>query len=340
MTDNNKADFYPDLWVKGGEEVSLADISQAQELPTAKDQWPAASKDLVFVWEDRKAVNQLPEDGPAGFYQADVALRGKALFTRYLQFSGAGGWGDTGDAGSRIGQALSKTGEAAVEFFLIPARQAVGRVLGLGTHSGALLTFTQKGKEMRIASTAPVNREVSFRLPLDRDSALHLVANFTGREMELFINGTSAGSRPFPLDFTSSPIESLELGDREGRWQGILEGLAVYNHPLKGEEIDKHASYASKKNRARDVVPRLVLQGERQEVSAVPAPDAIGNYSRALVAEWAVLDRRIVLDYNRSSDTQNLIVEKFDDHPELEGERQIMDLFAPDLELYYRLPEK
>ena len=35
---------------------------------------------------------------------------------------------------------------------------------------------------------------------------------------------------------------------------------------------------------------------------------------------------------------ERLTLEKFSDHPELEGERQMMDVFEPDLEMYYRLP--
>jgi len=30
-------------------------------------------------------------------------------------------------------------------------------------------------------------------------------------------------------------------------------------------------------------------------------------------------------------------VEKFDQHPELEGERLMMDMFDPDLDLYYQV---
>ena len=91
----------------------------------------------------------------------------------------------------------------------------------------------------------------------------------------------------------------------------------------------------------------------------MPAADAIGAYRRALVvntysvdqvvrgqygqdrilvAEWAILDREIIKSYENLGQTERLVLEKFSDHPQLEGERQMMDVFEPDLEMYYRLP--
>lgn len=66
---------------------------------------------------------------------------------------------------------------------------------------------------------------------------------------------------------------------------------------------------------------------------------AQGEYGqdRILVAEWAVLDRKIVKKYREPAETEKLVLEKFDDHPELEGERQMMDIFEPELDMYYRL---
>lgn len=98
--------------------------------------------------------------------------------------------------------------------------------------------------------------------------------------------------------------------------------------------------------------------GTLLDTTEIPAPDSIGAYRRALVvnsysvddvvqgeydqdrilvAEWAVLDRKIIKEYADSAQTEQLVLEKFDDHPELEGERQMMDIFEPDLDMYYRL---
>jgi hypothetical protein len=58
-----------------------------------------------------------------------------------------------------------------------------------------------------------------------------------------------------------------------------------------------------------------------------------------LVAQWAVLDRKVLPEAGQSTlgFQEQLTLEPFDRHPELEGERLIMDLFDPELELYYRV---
>ena len=35
---------------------------------------------------------------------------------------------------------------------------------------------------------------------------------------------------------------------------------------------------------------------------------------------------------------EQLLLEQFADHPELEGEHQMIDICEPDLKMYYRLP--
>ena len=52
----------------------------------------------------------------------------------------------------------------------------------------------------------------------------------------------------------------------------------------------------------------------------------------------AILDRTLVKNYDQAGAPERLILEKFADHPELEGESQMTDIFEPDLEMYYRLP--
>jgi hypothetical protein len=56
------------------------------------------------------------------------------------------------------------------------------------------------------------------------------------------------------------------------------------------------------------------------------------------VAEWAILDGKVIKSYQEPRRAEQLVLEKFSDHPQLEGERQMMDIFEPDLEMYYRLP--
>ena len=54
------------------------------------------------------------------------------------------------------------------------------------------------------------------------------------------------------------------------------------------------------------------------------------------VAEWAILDRKIIPPSPEANRDYRLHLERFDDHPELEGERLFMDMFDPELETVLR----
>ncbi len=133
---------------------------------------------------------------------------------------------------------------------------------------------------------------------------------------------------------------------------------ALYQSPLSSEHLEMNSSYAFKKHSAGNEIKTLVVEAKLSETTEIPAPDSIGAYRRALVvnsydvlkvvdgnydeekivvAEWAVLDRQIIKKYSDEPQVERLVLEAFDDHPELEGERQMMDIFEPDLTMYYRL---
>jgi hypothetical protein len=102
---------------------------------------------------------------------------------------------------------------------------------------------------------------------------------------------------------------------------------------------------------------RVVVEGRLRHAGPVPSPQSILPYRNALVvseyevervvqgtyepqairvAHWAIRDSK-VLDGARKTPgaTMRLTVERYDAHPELEGERLITDLGASDQPLYY-----
>ena len=149
------------------------------------------------------------------------------------------------------------------------------------------------------------------------------------------------------------------LGDTSGSLQARLSGFAVYNRLLTPAEIAANSRLAHQTQSKTPATARLVVDATLQETTEIPSPDAIGAYSRALVvntyavnrvidgkytesrilvAEWAILDRNIIKSYQTPAQPEQLVLEKFADHPQLEGERQMMDVFEPELEMFYRLP--
>ena len=107
---------------------------------------------------------------------------------------------------------------------------------------------------------------------------------------------------------------------------------------------------------------RLVLTARPVEFSRIPLPAAIAPYRRALVvnryevelvtegryaekqimvAHWAIRDGRVLPAALRDkTKTYRLVLEPFDEHPELEGERLIMDSDEFRLPLYYEIRDQ
>jgi hypothetical protein len=67
---------------------------------------------------------------------------------------------------------------------------------------------------------------------------------------------------------------------------------------------------------------------------------AEGAYSgkTVLVAQWAIRNRRVLAGAHKTTGSQHrLTLERYDAHPELEGERLISPSDSPDLPLYYEV---
>ena len=102
---------------------------------------------------------------------------------------------------------------------------------------------------------------------------------------------------------------------------------------------------------------RAVVQGRVVHAGPIPAPQSILPYRHALavneyevlsvvegaieprrirVAEWVIRDSEVIQRAaRRVGEERRLVIERYDAHPELEGERLITDLGASDQPLYY-----
>ncbi len=358
VTGNGRADFFPDLWIEGG---GKADLTVKPGKPTVrleKESWPGVRENLAFVWENMKAANQLDEKSPVGFSQCNIELRGQALYTRQLQLATAGGFGETGEAAKKIGVALAKSGRGSVELILTLESGRKGAILSFGGGGKEQLQFVLQGEDLVVHSAASTATAVWPSL-FTTGRAQHLAANFNGKNLEIFIDGLSAGKKEMTIDLAGMALDTLRLGDATGSLQAVLSGIAVYNKELKQAEITANMRLAHARVDKAKPADVLVVAGVVQETSEIPAPDAIGAYRRALVvntyavnkviqgiyqqdrilvAEWAILDRNIIKSYQTPPSLEELVLEKMSDNPQLEGERQMMDVFEPELEMYYRLP--
>lgn len=118
---------------------------------------------------------------------------------------------------------------------------------------------------------------------------------------------------------------------------------------------------AATTSRAGVPADRTMVDARVVSAGAVPTPESIAPYRHALVvsryevvnvidgqpaggaiavAEWAIRDARVLPDAGRQNGaTHRLTLERFEAHPELEGERLIQGSDVADLPLYYAIPQ-
>ena len=153
----------------------------------------------------------------------------------------------------------------------------------------------------------------------------------------------------------------LAPGGNAPAWKGALENVAVYARWIGPAEAAKKfkalASGMAKRANLQALSVRAVLLSE----PAAPAPSSIAPYRRALLAghyrveetvegkspgseilaaRWAIMDGALLPPRpGAAPGAQALRLELYSDHPELEGERLIMESTRYDLPLYYILDD-
>ena len=373
LTHNDRADFYPDVWLANGSRSNFS-LEQAGTIPVAATKqeliWPVNRDRVVFLWQDELAENKLAENSLLGFSQFRVTPKQRAHFNRFLEMdlqqSGFVADWPTGKALALIQQ----KGGAGLEFLFPPdavsARDA-GPVLRVqGKQGEQYVSLSQRGKDLVLAVSDSTKAAGKIELTdvLQPHRPVHLFVNIKGKKVTVYVNGRLSKelvSHDAPL--ASRQDISLLLGRPEPGISGIngaLSHVALFAGPTTGQDITRSAQLITGTLESRQDVQTFAFKGKLIEASKVPRPEDLGAYQRALVvnryrvieplqgnypakeilvAQWAVLDRTVLpeaADF-AEGDIAELQVEKFDQHPELEGERLMMDMFDPDLEIYYQV---
>ena len=121
----------------------------------------------------------------------------------------------------------------------------------------------------------------------------------------------------------------------------------------------KPVSAIPRKPAPRKTIKRLIVEARLTDLSAIPTPPDIAPYRRALLvngydivrvisgsyrqkkimaAHWVIEEGQVLKDAIREKGkTYRMVMERYDDHPELEGERLIMDSDEFKLPLFYEL---
>ncbi len=383
-THNDRGDFYPDAWIEGGEAVSAAEVLKQAEremLAAAKPKtaeqlakhktWPGDQEQLVFLWENDSATNQIvPADGEGG-PTCRVLCRGGAKFGRDYEMDLAGGSGLAEDADERLLAACRKSNALGIEAVLTPAnvkQSGPARIVTFSSSASSRnFTLGQDGDQLVMRLRTPrtgdngVNPQVVL-CKIEAGRTYHVIVSYFPGRMLCHVDGRQVlSTTDVAGDFSNWGKQHLLFGDEwtGGRdWAGRLEGVAVYSRFIGAEEAAyKHALYAPRLKQRRPA-PRIVIEGKLRALTPSPAVADLEDYARALVvyeydvakvltgkcphkrllvAHWAILDRQVVagLKERKQGEVCRLVLEPFDAHPQLEAERQFNDFGTSDLPLFY-----
>ncbi|MCI5149017.1 MAG: hypothetical protein D3916_06470 [Candidatus Electrothrix sp. MAN1_4] len=395
VSHNQKADFYPDVWLANGyasnfnaqqtvTQVVKNGEEPANEPEKSEELAKELAEELLFIWENLKAENKLPETGLLGFQQLNVQPVQRAFFNRYLEMELHGAGYKAEWPQKEAASILREKEKLGVEFLFTPKNTAPatqGHLVFIGAFIGAKgtpedsygLQVSQLAAGLEIELFAPSFSLAHIQIPdlFHEHTPEHMYIAVETTGIKVYVGGVlkreiQLKDSPFSswqeavLLFGETDPATLE-NDQKNAFNAALSHVALHSKPLSAEEIAAKFQWIAKTLQERQPIETLSFQGTITEVSKVPAPESLGAYSRALVvnryainaesvegeypekeilvAQWAVLDRKILPEtaaFTVGSQAK-LQVHPFDAHQELEGERLMMDMFDPDLELYYQV---
>lgn len=341
-TKNDLADVFPDVWVSGGEKVSLsvkhlgkagvkesevADAaSQAQEAPKTEvkptaGKWPGQTENAAFVWRNIRSNHNT-----AGDRNCNAEPRGRARFTREFGMLVDGGWfnadSDSVDAileavsgpAASFEMLVTPNGTSDGEIFRCPEFSVVvsgGRYIALTPAGGIDLGTAEAGKAAHIAVARDADQWAGYRDGARVKDGADRAAN-TG---------------------------AVRFGD--GTWNGGIEAVAVFSTKADEARLAANAKALLEESSKRTPAERHILKGKLIEITEARTKEEIGAYRRAIVVntyeivEGELGGKKDVLvahyvymdgDYLASikdrkvGEVYDLVVEPKDEHTEIKDE--------------------
>lgn len=259
-------------------------------------------------------------------------------------------------AASRTGSIVSLSSDAAPPNFR------------LASEAGRLVFYLRRGD--LCASGVPERFDLA---PLPPGVWQHVVVTYKAGRVECYINGVAAGGasgvgraetvadKDAAAGFTSWTPQHLVFGDDwtgGAAWAGEIQTVAIFSRALDQHEVQADYRLSEQHLKSRPPAERTTIRARLLQATATPDLRMLDVYRRALVvhryevrevlsgrcdarqilvAHWAVLDMKVVPRRWQSGALYDLLLERFQDHPELEPERQFRDFSEFDLPLYYEV---
>ena len=368
VTRNQRGDFYPDVWISGGE-LARVEIPGLQQPDTLRlPVWPPTRAGLRWSLESGRLPPQLwlAPDQPG--VTGELHARGHAFLTPEYGLWGSGGTFVVPRSTATPQQESAVWTLTALLAPSGPLPELPAAALTLAQSPTDFLQVRIGAKNIEIAVDSPGNRERQWwGLPtpaLEKEPVWQIVllgsrtpADRARQPPTLLLNG-KVQKLVLQHDRSSPSSDAsawLTLGSPD--WKGVIRQVAFYDQHLS--RADQQALHIASKPWLKPTkIAQIRIMAERIEAVEIPDPAALLPYQRALgvqvyrvvkvldgecsdqellVAHWAVLDQHKLPLSDKIGEPVELRLEAITDHPELDGERQLIDTERTDLPLYYEV---
>jgi Concanavalin A-like lectin/glucanases superfamily len=312
LTTSKTGEFFPDVWIAGGENMSSKFESHAavpasdkpdlvQALKALVPQqyestWPGSRKGLLFEWRDNKDNNQFV-DGAGKSRNVQLKAEGGARFGPNGEMHILGGaFVPDGTFNKEIRDACKKSDQIAIEAIVTTSQvpqYGPARIISLSRNPAKRnFTFGQEGNALtlRLQTSNTSRNGMDFKLAtIQPGIPYHVLVTYKRGLLVCYLNGEIATQSNFEkgsFDDWHGSSYSLIFGNEVGGvrpWEGYLDSVAIYSRFIDAAEAAKKFELAGTRIAGRPKIERKVVKAEMLQKVDSPPVEAITPYRRALV---------------------------------------------------------
>jgi len=316
--------------------------------------WPVVTDGLTFAWRQTGA-----KLGLSGADAWRVEPHNRAIWGVDRAMSTAGGWFDAPGAGEALATAARPSNAVTVEALITTDRlgQSGARILTAGN-----IRLAQEDSRLLISLRTTTNPDGTPWVdvcPLVAGMPRHIVISYKPGHLFGFLDGVQTFYSDLVAgdlaNWTAQPLRVGREMNGLNIWDGHLAYLSLYATALDAAAVARKYEAVKVGLAQRSDAVRLIVEAQLVAAADPPVLATMAPYRRALrvhiytvnrvesgiepapriaVAHWCVLDGA-ALPGRQLGQRVRLTLERFTDHPELEGELRTDDPAYGDLPLYY-----